>query len=56
MPQADRDWIAKAVEIIEADFNRSADTCLLRAAMPPIGVSLYLKSDVTLTRSEPVKG
>jgi cysteine synthase len=47
MPQADRDWIAKAVEIIEADFNRSADTHLLRAPMPPIGVSLYLKDEST---------
>jgi hypothetical protein len=37
MPQADRDWIARSVEIIEADFNRSADTHLLLAPMPPIG-------------------
>jgi cysteine synthase len=44
---ADREWIAGAVEIIEADFNRSADTHLLRAPMPDIGVSLYLKDEST---------
>jgi cysteine synthase A len=47
MPQADREWTAKAVEIIEADFNRSADTHLLSAPMPSIGVSLYLKDEST---------
>ena len=46
-PQVDRDWIAAAVETIEADFNRSADTHLLSAPMPPIGVSLYLKDEST---------
>jgi cysteine synthase len=47
MSEVDREWIAKAVEIIEADFNRSADTHLLRAPMPPIGVALYLKDEST---------
>jgi cysteine synthase len=44
---ADREWIARSVEIIEADFNRSADTHLISAPMPAIGVSLYLKDEST---------
>ncbi len=47
MSQVDREWTAGAVEIIEADFNRSADTHLLRAPMPSIGVALYLKDEST---------
>src|SRR5580698_9552433 len=47
IPNADREWIAKSVEIIEADFNRSADTHLLSTPMPAIGVSLYLKGEST---------
>ncbi len=47
MPPVDRHWIANAVEIIEADFSRSADTHLLCAPMPPVGVSLYLKDEST---------
>src|ERR1700743_2324913 len=47
MSQVDREWIASAIEIIEADFNRSADTHLLCASMPPIGVTLYLKDEST---------
>jgi cysteine synthase A len=47
MPNPDRQWIASAVEIIEADFNRSADTHLLCAPMPKIGVWLYLKDEST---------
>jgi cysteine synthase len=47
MIKADRAFIARAIEIIEADFNRSADTHLLRAPMPPIGVSFYLKDEST---------
>jgi cysteine synthase len=47
MTKPDRAFIAHAIEIIEADFNRSADTHLLRAPMPPIGVSFYLKDEST---------
>src|SRR5579862_794538 len=47
MPHADREWVARSVEIIEADFNRSADTHLISAPMPAIGVSLYLKDEST---------
>src|SRR5579862_8835230 len=47
MPHADREWVARSVEIIEADFNRSADTHLISAPMPDIGVSLYLKDEST---------
>src|SRR5580693_6834218 len=47
MPHADREWVARSVEIIEADFNRSADTHLISAPMPAIGVSLYLKDETT---------
>ena len=42
----DRDWIDAAVQTIEADFNRSADTHLLRA--PVAGaVALYVKDEST---------
>jgi cysteine synthase A len=47
IPHAEREWIANAIENIEADFNRSADTHLLRAPMPEIGISLYLKDEST---------
>ena len=30
----DRAWVAHAIHIIEADFNRSADTHLLRVPLP----------------------
>jgi cysteine synthase len=47
---ADRDWVADAVRLIEADFNRSADTHLVRVDLPRLaaaGVDLYLKNDST---------
>jgi cysteine synthase len=45
---ADRAWVADAVRIIEADFNRSADTHLLRVPLPGApGVALYLKDEST---------
>jgi cysteine synthase len=45
---ADRAWVADAVRTIEADFNRSADTHLLRVPLPGApGVSLYLKDEST---------
>lgn len=41
-----RDWIARAIETIEADFNRSADTHLFRVPLPACpGISLYLKDE-----------
>ena len=43
-----RAWTAHAVQIIEADFNRSADTHLLRVPLPATpGVALYLKDEST---------
>jgi cysteine synthase A len=47
-PSLDRDWIAHAIEVIEADFNRSSDTHLLRVPLPASpGISLYLKDEST---------
>ena len=43
-----RDWAQKAVEKIEADFNRSADTHLIALPLPAYpGVQLYLKDEST---------
>src|SRR5690349_22108322 len=43
-----RSWVANAVQIIEADFNRSADTHLLRVPLPGApAVALYLKDEST---------
>ena len=47
---ADRDWVADAVRLIEADFNRSADTHLIRVDLPRLaaaGIDLYLKDKST---------
>lgn len=47
-PSGDRAWVAEAVGIIEADFNRSADTHLLRVPLPGApGITLYLKDEST---------
>ncbi|WP_445503216.1 PLP-dependent cysteine synthase family protein [Microvirga sp. G4-2] len=44
----DRSWVSNAIKIIEADFNRSSDTHLLRVPLPAVpGVSLYLKDEST---------
>jgi cysteine synthase A len=44
----DRPWVVDAVQIIEADFNRSSDTHLLRVPIPGVrGVALYLKDEST---------
>jgi cysteine synthase len=44
----DRTWVAEAVQTIEADFNRSADTHLLRVQLPGTpGIALYLKDEST---------
>ncbi len=41
-----RDWTARAIAEIEADFARSADTHLIRLALPQFpGVRLYLKDE-----------
>ncbi|NIX77802.1 PLP-dependent cysteine synthase family protein [Microvirga terricola] len=43
-----RSWVSTAIQIIEADFNRSSDTHLLRVPLPTVpGVSLYLKDEST---------
>jgi cysteine synthase A len=41
-------WLAKAMNIINADFNRSSDTHLIKVDLPCFsGVSLYLKDEST---------
>jgi cysteine synthase A len=43
-----RTWVAQAVQRIEADAQRSADTHLLRFPLPTsVGVDLYLKDEST---------
>ncbi len=48
---ADRTWLARAVRLIEADMQRSADTHLLRFPLPgcftDAGIDLYLKDEST---------
>jgi len=45
---AARSWVSTAIQIIEADFNRSSDTHLLRVPLPAApGVALYLKDEST---------
>ena len=42
----DRNWSAEAIRRIEADYNRSADTHLVRVDLPRYpGVALYLKDE-----------
>ncbi|HBU96713.1 PLP-dependent cysteine synthase family protein [Thalassospira lucentensis] len=44
----DCQWVAEAISTIEADFNRSADTHLIRLDLPPLdGIGLYLKDEST---------
>ena len=41
-----REWLKKAIEIIEAEINRSADTHLIRYDLPAsCGITLYLKDE-----------
>ena len=41
-----RDWLAEAIRRIEADYNRSADTHLIRLPLPRHpGITLYLKDE-----------
>lgn len=43
-----RDWSNQAVATIEADFQRSADTHLIKVELPSIeGIDLYLKDEST---------
>ena len=42
----DRDWLLEAIRRIKADFNRSADTHLIRVELPRHpGITLYLKDE-----------
>ncbi len=46
MRDADRAWLAEAIRRIEADYNRSADTHLIRVELPRYpGITLYLKDE-----------
>jgi cysteine synthase A len=48
MPPDHRPWTDHAIQTIEADFNRSADTHLLRVPLPGApDVALYLKDEST---------
>ncbi|HEY9212457.1 MAG TPA: PLP-dependent cysteine synthase family protein [Ancylobacter sp.] len=41
-----RDWVCTAIQRIEADINRSADTHLIRVPIPALpGITLYLKDE-----------
>jgi hypothetical protein len=43
-----RSWVSRAIQIIEADFNRSSDTHLLRVPLPGApGIALYVKDEST---------
>ena len=45
---AKKSWLAKALTIINSDFNRSSDTHLIKVDLPCfVGVSLYLKDEST---------
>lgn len=42
------DWVNRAIQLIEADFNRSADTHLIRLEVPGLkNTTLYLKDEST---------
>ncbi len=44
----DAQWVRRAVELIAADFNRSADTHLIKVVLPGLGdIDLYLKDEST---------
>ncbi len=44
----DHDWINNAVRKIEADFQRSADTHLIKLNLPNLqGIDIYLKDEST---------
>ena len=44
----DRDWVHKAIELLQCDGRRSADTHLINPAFPGLaGLSIYLKDEST---------
>ncbi|MBX3598314.1 MAG: PLP-dependent cysteine synthase family protein [Rhizobiaceae bacterium] len=44
----DRNWIGKAIELLQCDGRRSADTHLINPAFPGLkGISIYLKDEST---------
>jgi cysteine synthase A len=46
--RSDRDWVCEAVGRIEADFNRSSDTHLIKLDLPCLkDIDLYLKDEST---------
>ncbi len=47
-PMSDRAWVGEAIERIAADFNRSADTHLIKVQLPGFeDIDLYLKDEST---------
>ena len=41
-------WVSQAIHIIEADYQRSADTHLIKVPLPAISeISLYVKDEST---------
>ena len=45
---SERAWIGEAADKIAADFNRSADTHLIKLELPGFeGIDLYLKDELT---------
>lgn len=47
-PEIDSPWISKALEQIEADYQRSADTHLIRLNLPQFtGIDFYFKDEST---------
>tara|TARA_R110002095_G_scaffold186383_4_gene163601 strand:+ start:1061 stop:2164 length:1104 start_codon:yes stop_codon:yes gene_type:complete len=47
-PKPDNHWIAQAIQKIEADYNRSADTHLIKLDLPALeGIDIYLKDEST---------
>jgi len=44
----DREWVNNAIALIQADYQRSADTHLIKLALPEFsGVDIYLKDEST---------
>ena len=44
----ERSWVNRAINIIESDFNRSADTHLIKLDIPVLdGIDIYLKDEST---------
>lgn len=47
-PAADRRWAQRAIELLQADDRRSADTHLIKMAFPALrGIDIYLKDEST---------